>query len=1043
MERTHRLLGSQISKCFGGKTPELKEWESFIKSIDETYSEFDNDRNKLEESLELAAKERFAYKVQMQKVRKIAAGIDSKANINDILAFVVESSKDIEEIGFVLVETMEESGENIVTPYFSRITSDDDKKTLKNLGIDLERLLGVNPARSMLKLPLAKITVANDYIANPRVIVKTRLSELLEGVCPTALCDAIQHAFGYEQFVIVPLMVNGISWGILLFFLKGSIASGILETIGAHCSLGIKNVLAAKDLETTITYLSESERIYRLIANSTADYICVTTINGVYTYASPSHKRLGYDEKDLIGKNAFDFMHPDDKKKLLPLLGEYAKLQLEGLVKLQKEEHSRIVAFRTRDKNGEWHSMEAHASLIDLGDGNSISIVIVSRDVTENIRNNDLLKESEERYRSIFESANDIIFVIDKKGKILDVNQKIKEIAGYDKSELIGHNIFSLTNILPLKSLTAIMLNFGKRMMGIHVGPYELEMNKKDGQIALIEINARALISEGRIIGDLAILRDCTERKRAEDETTALLQTLDRKANEWQDTFDAVSDLVTLISPEHIILRVNRRGAEMLGAKPEALIGMKCYKVLHGLDHPIDGCPCLTAAKTGKDESNEIFHSGRCYLANAAPILGETGKITAFAHTIKDITEAKRLGDERLRTSKLESLGLLAGGIAHDFNNVLAGILANVQISKTYVQRGDQNSAFETLSDAEDAAYRARSLTQQLLTFSRGGAPVKKAISVESVVRQNVGFILSGSKSRPDFDFAENVWWVEADEGQIGQVIDNLVLNADHAMPDGGIINICVSNIAEGKSKALGLVEGQYVKIAITDHGTGIPKKYFDKLFDPYFTTKEKGSGLGLTTAFSIIKQHNGLLTFDSELGVGSTFYVYLPAATGKFMKDSESKNNVSMVATKAGSAFRGKILVMDDDNILRTVLGRVLKEVGYEVTLTSEGNEAVREYSNAKEGNSPFVAIILDLTIPGGMGGKETMERIKKIDPNVKAVVASGFANDNALSEYRKYGFSGVVSKPYKIEEMEEVLTSVINGRQGDCVNQPMPTCS
>jgi two-component system, cell cycle sensor histidine kinase and response regulator CckA len=328
-------------------------------------------------------------------------------------------------------------------------------------------------------------------------------------------------------------------------------------------------------------------------------------------------------------------------------------------------------------------------------------------------------------------------------------------------------------------------------------------------------------------------------------------------------------------------------------------------------------------------------------------------------------------------------------------------------------------------------------LTQQLLTFSKGGSPIKKNASITELLRETSDFILSGSKVRCEFSLPDNLWSVEVDEGQISQVINNLIINARQAMPKGGIIKVCAENVGEenGVAENGGLEvnsgsilkastpgKGNYVKISVKDQGSGIPKEYLSKIFDPYFTTKEKGSGLGLATSYSIIKKHGGYISVESEVGVGTTFYVYLPASMKEILTGEDEQEDICF--------GHGNILLMDDQESIREMVGEMLSFFGYEVESAGEGTEAINLYKKAKEAGQPFDAVILDLTVPGGMGGEEVVQKLLEIDPQVKAIVSSGYSDDLIISEYKQYGFSGVVIKPYDMKKLSEALHKVISNR-------------
>jgi PAS domain S-box-containing protein len=410
---------------------------------------------------------------------------------------------------------------------------------------------------------------------------------------------------------------------------------------------------------------------------------------------------------------------------------------------------------------------------------------------------------------------------------------------------------------------------------------------------------------------------------------------------------------------------------------------------------------------------------------SGAPIKDDKGNIIGVVLVFRDITEQRKMEQELQKIQKLESIGILAGGIAHDFNNILTAILGNISLAKMEANPGDE--IYERLVEAEKASLQAKNLTQQLLTFSKGGAPIKKTESITEVIKDSAEFALRGSNVKCEFFLPNDIWPVEVDKGQISQVINNLIINADQAMPGGGIIKVRVENLVvtspplEGQGwvsaeHAIPLKDGKYVKIEIEDEGIGIPKEYLPKIFDPYFTTKQKGSGLGLATSYSIIKRHDGYIAVESELGVGTTFYIYLPASS-------------KQILTERPILGKGRILVMDDEKVVRDVTGILLKHIGYDVEFAKDGVEAIELYKKAEESKQPFDAVIVDLTVQGGMGGEQMIKKLLEIDPNVKAIVSSGYSTDAIMSNFKQYGFSGVVAKPYRIAELSETLYKVING--------------
>jgi PAS domain S-box-containing protein len=396
-------------------------------------------------------------------------------------------------------------------------------------------------------------------------------------------------------------------------------------------------------------------------------------------------------------------------------------------------------------------------------------------------------------------------------------------------------------------------------------------------------------------------------------------------------------------------------------------------------------------------------------------ICDDSGKPAYCQGVIYDITDKRKMEQELIRTSKLESVGMLAGGIAHDFNNLLTAIVGNLSLAKDKIHPDDD--AMDNLHRARRACSHAKDLTKQLLTFSKGGALVKKTARISQLIRDSAVMAVRGSKVRCKFGISSELWPVEVDEGQIKQAINNLVLNARQSMWGGGTIEVTAQNASLGGRDSLPIQQEKCVEISVADNGVGIHAKHLNKIFDPYFTTKANGTGLGLATTHSIVQQHGGHITVESELGIGTTFHIFLPA----------SKDKVSGEASKQKSAGRHqRVLVLDDEELVRQVISEMLEIAGYEPEFAEDGEKAIKLFKRAVHSEQPFDAVILDLTIPGGIGGKEVIEELIKIDPQVKAIVSSGYSDDPVLSDHKQYGFIGCVTKPYEFEELRKVLDDI-----------------
>ena len=418
--------------------------------------------------------------------------------------------------------------------------------------------------------------------------------------------------------------------------------------------------------------------------------------------------------------------------------------------------------------------------------------------------------------------------------------------------------------------------------------------------------------------------------------------------------------------------------------------------------------PSLLMARDGTE---------RLIRSSSGPIRDDDGQIAGGVLVVRDITEQQRMEEELNKAQRIESLGLLAGGIAHDFNNILASALVNVSVLK--MQLGQRSESLQIIRDIETSVGHARNLTQQLLAFTKGAVPSRSVASLADLVRDSANFSLRGSNVLYECVIAEELWPVDVDPGQINQVIQNLILNAVQAMPDGGMIRISLENITVGTDELIPLEEGRYVKCCIADQGGGIPEEHIDKIFDPYFTSKEQGNGLGLASAYSIVNNHGGWITVESQVGKGAIFFVYLPA--------SQAEIEERLPCEERMVEGQGRVLLMDDDDQLREAVGRALGHLGYDMGYARSGEEALELYAGNRERGKPFDVVVLDLTVPGGMGGKEAGVKLLELDPQARVIVSSGYTNSPVLDHCQRYGFRGRIVKPYTVEDLALALNQVI----------------
>jgi PAS domain S-box-containing protein len=540
---------------------------------------------------------------------------------------------------------------------------------------------------------------------------------------------------------------------------------------------------------------------------------------------------------------------------------------------------------------------------------------------------------------------------------------------------------------------------------------------KKDGTIITAEVTFHA-IKFGTRNARFMLVNDITDRRIAEE-------ALRRSEEKYRDLFENANDAIFIVDSDLRYRDVNKKAVELLGYSKKDFLAMKILDLL-----PPDQVPRAKAEmeKLKHHGSYEKFvgklrtRDGRWLdvEVNSSAIVAD-GRIVGSRDIVRDITDRKRMEDELLRAQKLESIGLLAGGIAHDFNNLLTAMLGNITLAKMDARPGE--SVHERLTETEKAVSRAQDLTQQLLTFSKGGAPVMKTISLKEFINETVSFSLRGSKTLSIFFIPDDLWPVNADEGQLSQVFNNIVINANQAMPNGGKLRVFCSNDTIVENEVPSLPAGRYVKVTFADSGIGIPGEHMEKIFDPYFTTKNTGNGIGLATSYSIIKRHGGHISVESEVGNGATFHVYLPVSEQEAGRESPGERG-----SRGGA---GRILIVDDEEMIRDVTAKILDKLGYESTSASDGQEALYLYGETKKNGKSFDAVIMDLTIPGGMGGKEATAKLLKMDPHAKVIVSSGYSKDSILGRFQEYGFVASVSKPYTIEKLSETVRKVMEGNR------------
>ena len=538
-----------------------------------------------------------------------------------------------------------------------------------------------------------------------------------------------------------------------------------------------------------------------------------------------------------------------------------------------------------------------------------------------------------------------------------------------------------------------------------------------------------AVIGLGVLVGLYFLQGFFSQRRHSlllEKEVALRVAELQASEDRYRKTFRTIEDGVVTTDEHGRVALLNPRAQELTGWSEPDAVGTGIDDVLRLFQQGVGNRGGTELSLLSGDLQDTIGPTQTAFLESrignrrlvelaASPIVSRGAGFAGMVFTFRDISRKREMEAELARAHKLEAIGLLAGGIAHDFNNLLTVILGNLSLLQDSLDLDDAFTGI--LHDAENALMRARDLTQQLLTFSRGGAPVRETASISEVIQDSASFVLSGSKTRCEIDLQENLHVVEIDAGQISQVLNNLLINATQAMPDGGLVRIVGRNVVDPPHP---LKSGAYVAIDVSDTGIGIAEHLIHRIFDPYFSTKQEGRGLGLASAYSIIKSHDGLLTVQSALGEGTTFRLLLPASDKALVVRDE-------VPASLRRRWDGRILVMDDDPVVRRTTAVMLERLGFEVVSAVDGHQALNLYARNMEAETPFIAVMMDLTVPGGMGGQECIQHILQLDPDVRGIVYSGYSNDPVLANYRHYGFKGRLSKPFRLKDLQEVLGQVL----------------
>jgi PAS domain S-box-containing protein len=729
-------------------------------------------------------------------------------------------------------------------------------------------------------------------------------------------------------------------------------------------------------------------------------------------YMSPAFKKMfGYEDHELPNRiEAWrDLMFAEDRVILWESFNAHVKSK--GAVQYCNE-------VRYFHKDGSTIRVICIGKVIEWDEmGNPKRMAGCHIDITNRRNLDETVRENQEYHKQLLDNLLDCIVLLDVNGIQKYVSSAAKQLLGFSPSELTGISVIdemvhrddqtyvkeSLAGVIAGESAESINVQYRHR--------------HKNGQWVWLEARASNQLNNPTVQGIIITIRDITKRKATEE-------ALRQQESYLTTIIENQPGLVWLKDKECRFLSVNKAFAHSCGLEDTEMLAGKS---------DFDIWPQELAQKYREDDMTVmasdrpkiveelIADQGeqRWFETFKAPVKDLQGAIIGTTGYARDITERKKAEAERAELNrqlyqmqKLESLGILAGGIAHDFNNLLSGIFGFIDLA---YQTSTDEEVSDYLSNALGTIERVRNLTRQLLTFAKCGAPIKKLEHLQFFIEETVKFALSGSSVSARFSIAGNLWPCEIDRNQIGQVINNLVINAVQAMPGGGLLEVSAENVTLNRTLSSTLLMGKYVKISIKDHGAGIAKEVIAKIFDPFFTTKQKGHGLGLATCYSIINRHGGLIDVVSEAGKGSAFTFLIPALPNCIARTA---NDIDI-----GHTGSGTFLIMDDEEVIRVAIGKTLEFMGYTVRFALDGKDAIDFFETETKANREIAGAIFDLTIPGGLGGKDAIARIREFDKKTPVFVASGYAEDPVMARPDKFGFNGSISKPFKIVEFAELL--------------------
>ena len=776
----------------------------------------------------------------------------------------------------------------------------------------------------------------------------------------------------------------------------------------------VDRIVVLKDLSEVIhaqTKAAESEERYRAAIENTRDGILICSKDRVLFTNTSFCDMTGQTREHIYSVNPITLFHQDDRSKLL------------SIVRTEGNGTNKTPIFKARIRKKKKY-FQGELSTVGIKYRDSHAVFISIRELSERKEIEKELQENYDFLETLIENSPIGISVHDRNGTLLMANEAWRKIWRKTKKD-------QLEKMTPR---TELKMDDRDSYLGDYIRAVE-EIYHRGGELYIPQLRLLNPYPEGTewISHHFYALKTADGEVDKVVILTADLTESFKTREELEVTGDKYRELSRNV-PVAVYRSTTEPGGRILSANPEMF---KMFKIAGVEDLGNISVKELYVDierrrelidKIQRDEIVENFEAelkktdGTTFLASisAKGIVGSSGEIEYIEGIIRDITDQRRMEEDQQKIENLESIGNLAGGIAHDFNNLLMSIQGNISL---ILSGTDEKENHKRLLLAEAAIDDAADLARQLLTFSKGGVPVKKKVDLKSIVPTAAQFALRGSSILAEFDIDDNLDFVEVDVEQISQVIKNIVLNSIQAMPDGGIIKITCRNmeILEDENN---LKTGSYVLTSIKDLGEGISSENLSKIFNPYFTTKPGGTGLGLSMCYSIISRHSGTIRVFSEKGKGAEFAVYLPIASGVFNEEAKTEDIENQEPVEDSM----HILVMDDDPGIRDVLTGMLEILGHRVEVCENGADAISFYKKQMSCGKPFDIVIMDLTIPGGLGGEEVIKYLREIDPEIKAIVSTGYSNNPVISNFSDYGFSGRLTKPFKISTLKREIRSVLS---------------